>query len=158
MPNPYQTTEAEGPVDPQDTSSMDVSEEVVEHLRGARPWLYILGILGAFFGVLSLFGGAVGLLANTFMENETAEMMAGAMALYVVMGLGALVPSVALIRFANSIGAVVPTAGTTALIEAMRRHKLFWVTLAVTVGVSFIGYVALGAFMVMSIAAKQGGG
>ena len=113
-----------------------ISPAMVDALRGTRPWVRLLAILGFVGSVFMVLGGlAVALLGVVPGASSTGPVVSAALgALYIGLAVLYVFPSLFLLRYARAIGAALDAPAKTAPIEeALRQQKSFWKFVGVAV-------------------------
>jgi hypothetical protein len=132
-----------------------VPEGAVTALRGTRPWvrfLSILGFVGAGFmllaGVAMLVTGGALFLAEEQAPAGGGGMMAGLSVLYIFLALIYVAPSLYLFRYASAITRLTSGGGGTALVEALGVQRSFWRL----VGILAVATLVLYALIIVGFA------
>lgn len=133
-----------------------VPEEAVEALRGTKPWVRFLGILGFLgCGFTALVGLFVGVIPMPTSELPLVGRFAIA-ALYILFGAAQLPPALFLTRYASRIEDVMASGDPEALVAALRTQKSFWkyVGIFTLVIIALYALIFIGAIVaVIAIAA-----
>jgi hypothetical protein len=137
-----------GPEAPVDAGA--VPDTIVEQLRGTRPWvifLSIVGFLGAgFFGLMGIIFLGMGSIGG-----PTAKLPAAFGLIYIVPAIAMIFPSVGLLRYGSAIGRLVRDPRTERLIVALDHQRAFWklvgIITAVMIALYPIAFVALAVFV-----------
>lgn len=158
--NPYEAPGSSGYGSPQNAAaSGTITPLMVEHLRGARPWIRLLSILcfiGAGFMVLAavmmFLGGLLGLAASA-RRGTGAEALVGPLGglIYFFMAGFYAIPGVLMHRFANAIDSFVTMPSSSSLEDALDKNRGYWkfcgIMALVLIGFSvliFFGAIVLG--------------
>lgn len=136
------------------------TENIIESLRGTRPWMLLMAILGFIGAGLTFLGGFFVVLAAA-LGGAAAEgdMPPGFLwilgFIYLVAAGWYIFISVVLVRGFSSMGRVIDGGGIAELEEALDAQRFFWKTL----GISVIAGIALGivAIVGLTIAAVSSG-
>lgn len=130
------------------TYAPDVPQGAVEALRGTRPWVLLLSILGFLFAALVFFAGlAVMLGGGAFLmgveggDAASGGMMFGLGLVYLLLALLYLVPSLYLYRYASRIARMLGGGGAAALVEALEQQRRFWRLAGIVALVMIVLYV-----------------
>ena len=126
-----------------------VTPGILDSMKQTRPWVLFLGILGFIAAGLMVLGGLGMLIAGSAMGK--AE-MGGLAALYIVLAVFYIFPSLYLYRYAGSIKLLLSGYGVHALEEALGHQKSFWKLVGILTAVMMVLYfvgimvaVAVGA-------------
>ncbi len=129
---------------------------IIESLRGTRPWLLLMAILGFVGAGLMFLGGLFVVLATALGSAASqGDMPSGFLwalgFIYLVVAGCYVFVSVLLVRGFSSMGRVIDGGGIAELEDAIDTQRVFWKTL----GISVIAGIALGvvAFVGAMIAA-----
>lgn len=111
--------------------SADVPQGAVEALRGTRPWvrlIAVLGFLGAamllVFGLVVLLGGGASMFGELGAGGGAAMIGLGLM--YLLIGLLYFLPCLYLLRYAGRITRLVQGGGAATLVDALEQQRRFW--------------------------------
>ena len=153
--NPYSPPEthapamAESPVD----DPADVPDHIVEHLRGTRPWVIFLAIVGFLgSGLMALAGLAMMVMAGT------AKIPAWVGLIYFVFAGVCLVPAIYLVRYGSSIGRLLRDPRMERLGVALDTQRIYWKAVGIMCAVLIALYpIAIVIVVVVAAAGKTGG-
>jgi hypothetical protein len=150
-PETYTPSLAESPVD----DPAAVPDHIVEQLRGTRPWvifLAVLGFLGA--GVMVLLGVVMMVVAGAA-TGSAAKLPSWVGLVYVVFSAICLVPAIYMIRYASSIGRLIRDPRMELLGAALNAQRVYWKALGLMCIGMFVLYgVGFAGLMVAAIAGK----
>jgi hypothetical protein len=158
--NPYLPPQAEHVVYPgvPDVLGDDaaVPDGIVEQLRGTRPWVTFLSVIGFLGAGLTGLGGFAAMVSPTFVK-EGAGMAIGFGLIYLALGASYLWPSLGLLRYGSAIGDLIRDPRMEKLGVALDRQRSFWKLVGIMtavmialVPVSFVVAVAYFAAKAMS--------
>jgi hypothetical protein len=143
-----------------------VTPPMVLALKQTRPWVLFLSILGFIFGGLAIVGGIImaavmgfaGSLGGELSQGMGAAMGIGLGALYLLMGVVYLFPSLYLLRFASGIAAMLGRDPVGGMESALRAQKSFWKFAGIFMIVILCLYVLaiLGVMLFAGIMAVRG--
>jgi hypothetical protein len=156
--NPYappQNTELYGaPVQAQGDPGV-VPDSIVDKLRGTRPWVLFLAIVGFLCTGLIVLGG-LGMMAMGAVANRSSELLplAGMGILYVLLGGLYVLPAVGLLRFATSISDLLREPRMERLGAALDNQRWFWKVVGIMTAVVLALYPIAIVVAVVAIAAK----
>jgi hypothetical protein len=131
---------------------------IVEKLRGTRPWVVFLAIVGFLFSGLFLLAGFGAIAAGAIVTTKAGMepwIMAAAGAFYLVIGGVYVIPCVGMIRFGSSIGDLIREPRMERLGAAMDRERWFWKASGIIVAV-FLALQPIGFVALIAIAAAKG--
>ena len=149
--NPYQSPATQAASASGADYTAAVTPRAIELLRGTRPWVRFLSIIGFITAGLMIVGG---ILASFFGLSQGQFEMVGAGAVYVVIAVLYLFGAIFLGRFASSITDLERLPSARGLEEALAAQKTFWRYTGMLVAVVFAIYaVLLGLGLVIGIAA-----
>jgi len=131
---------------------------MLEQLKGTRPWVRFLSVLG-FIGTGLTGLGALGFLiaaaVGGFSGDGVVAVLAGA--LYLVIGGLYVLPTLHLHRYAGALGRIFSQGGVASLEEALRRQRSFWKVAAVLVIVGMgLAVLAIVVAVAVGIASALG--
>lgn len=143
-----------------------VTPPMVLALKQTRPWVLFLAILGFIFGGLAIAGGLImgvvmgfaGSMGGELSQGMGAAMGIGLGALYLLMGVVYLFPSLYLLRFASGIAAMLKNDPVGGMESALRAQKSFWKFAGIFMIVILCLYVLiiLGMMLFAGVMAVQG--
>jgi len=145
-------------------SGGEVGVRTVGLLRGTRPWVMLMAVIGAIgsgmmlLGALAmlLMGGAMG--AGAGIPGMPAGMMGGIAVIYLVMAGVYVYPVVKLFQFCGAVTALSRTRSQSDLERALNAQRVFWKFIGIMMLVGIVVYViAIAALVgtgVMAGAAK----
>lgn len=139
-------------------ASSAVSSEAIDALRKTKPWVRLMGVLGA-IAMVALLGGcvAVVLLKVGFLRYMGLPARIGMAAGYGVMALLYLPPVLYLNRYASRIGDLMKDGTMASLERALRAQKSLWKYVGIfTVVVLCLNVLALIGVVVTSVALSMG--
>lgn len=145
------------------TSNGAVSAAAVQALRGTRPWVLFLAILGILGTVLLLIGGVgmfavhglSGTMASPQMSGGVLQLMAVA---YIVFGFVYLFPTIKLFKYSAAISALSRTGDVRDLERALDHQRGFWKFAGIMAILAIIAYAGLIVFMGMTLVSSARGG
>lgn len=162
MENPYSASIA----DPSVHSQGQVTPAMIQALQGTKPWVRFCSILGFIFTGLIMMGAVSmiffgSLMSGSMSETEVGMPFAGfsilMSAVYILLGLLYLFPSIKLWKFGSRIVDLIGSQSTQDLEAALDAQRSFWklvgILLAVFIGlyIIIIGIaVVVGIFGTMS--------
>jgi hypothetical protein len=166
--NPYEAPGTSGYGSPRTAEAGgSITPLMVEHMRGARPWVRLLAILcfvGAGFMVLAagmmFLGGLVGLAASG-RSRPGADALIGPIGgiMYLFMAGFYVIPGVLMHRFAGAIDSFVTVPSSSSLEDALDKSRGYWkfcgIMALVMIGFAvlvFFGAIAAG--VIAGLAAK----
>jgi hypothetical protein len=134
------------------------SPRAIDLLRRTRPWAMFLAILGfigsGFLAIATIIMVIGGLVGSSFAGSEGAAMVLGMAVMYAVLTALYMVISVALFRYARSIGALVQSGRAEELEDALDAQRGFWKLMGIVAIVSMaLMTLAVIGVMVAAIAA-----
>ena len=140
------------------TSGERHTPRMLEYLRGTRPWVLfiaILGYVGAGFAAIGAFAvmAAAAISSNTTGIGETG-LVVGMGLLYLVGAVVAVWWATMLIRYAQSIGRALESDRTRDVEDALLKQKTFWKANGI-LAIAYIGLMILAIFAI-TIAAAAG--
>ena len=120
-----------------------VSESALGYLNATRPWVKFLAIVGFVFIGLMILVGLVMTLAMSAASKEAGGL--GAFGpifgiLYIGLAVIYLMPCLFMYRYAKAIAAI-PSAGQSALEDALKNQKSFWKFMGVLMAIMLCLYV-----------------
>jgi hypothetical protein len=122
--NPYEPPRADSAYVPAEAATGDdaaVPEPIIEELRGTRPWILFLAILGFLgTGLMVLLGLAMFAMAGA------AGMPAPFGLIYIAFAAVYLLPAIYLIRYGSSIALLVRDPRMERLGSALGAQRRFW--------------------------------
>ena len=125
-----------------------VSDGAVRALEQTRPWVIVIGVVGFIMAGLILLGAA--LLVFGSLSGGSFGFTLGLGAVYALMGLIYVPPSLFLIRYAGRIKALRNSRSTSVLEEALVAQKSFWKFAGVFVIVVFVAYAIVMLLTIIS--------
>jgi hypothetical protein len=144
----------DAPVDP-----TVVPDAIVEQLRGTRPWVIFLAIVGLLVSGLAVLGGfgVMAASALTVPKGKTDAMflVIGGVA-YVLFGAIYVLPSVGLLRYGTAIGVLMREPRMEKLAAALDRQRWFWKAVGIMTAVMIALYpiaiiVMIGVFALKAV-------
>jgi hypothetical protein len=127
-----------------------VTPAVLDAMRQTRPWVLFLGILGFIGAGFMVLGGLAMLVAGSAMGGAEVGAVA---ALYIVLAVVYIFPSLYLYRYASSIKMLLTGYGVHALEEALTHQKSFWKLVGIVTAVSMVLYfVGIIVFVIVGAA------
>lgn len=126
---------------------------IVESLRGTRPWMLLMAILGFLGAGLMFLGGLFVIMAASLgsaaSQGETPIGFFWAFGLIYLVAAGWYVfVSVVLVRGFSSMGRVIDGGGIAELEDAIDKQRVFWKTL----GISVIAGMILAVLAMIGVA------
>ena len=160
--NPYEAPGTSGYGMPQQAANGTLTPLMVEHMRGARPWVRLLSILcfiGAGFMVLAagmmFLSGLLG-IAVAGKRGMGAEAFIGPLGgvMYFFMAGFYAVPGMLMHRFANAIDSFVTMPSSSSLEDALDKNRSYWKVCGI-MALVMIGFCVLMFFgaLVLGVAA-----
>jgi hypothetical protein len=121
--NPYQPPQMDVPaLAPEATSDpAAVPDHIVEHLRGTRPWVFFLAVVGFLGGGLMVLAG----LAMLVMSSA-AKLPAWLGLIYIVLAAVCILPSVYMVMYGSSIGRLMRDPRMERLGAALAAQRTYW--------------------------------
>jgi hypothetical protein len=116
-PQTYVPTMAESPVD----DPAAVPNHIVEHLRGTRPWVIFLAVVGFLGAGLMVLAGLV-----MFALSGTAKLPAWVGLIYILFSGVCLLPAIYMVRYASSIGRLLRDPRMERLGVALDSQRVYW--------------------------------
>ncbi len=142
-----------------DKQSTTVSFQTLEMLRQTRPWVLFLSILGFISAGLMILGGGcmsiVGLASVVDGPSPMGASSVGLAAMYAVIGLLYLVPSIHLYRYGARIGMLLQFPGQQYLEQALESQKSFWKFVGIMTAIILVLYAVLFVAMFFGMAVLQ---
>ncbi|HEX2165392.1 MAG TPA: hypothetical protein VHM02_15730, partial [Thermoanaerobaculia bacterium] len=144
--------------------SADVPQGAVEALRGTRPWvrlIAVLGFLGAallcVMGLVVLLGGGASMFGDLGAGGGAAMMAIGGV--YLLIGLLYFLPCLYLVRYAGRITRLLQGGGAATLVDALEQQRRFWRLVGIYAVAVLILYalIFVGAIVFAGIGAATGG-
>lgn len=144
--------------------SADVPQGAVEALRGTRPWVRLIAVLGfvgagllIVFGLFALLGGGASMFGDLG-AGEGAAIVGMGIA-YLLLGLLYVMPCLHLVRYAGRITRLVQGGGAATLVDALEQQRRFWRLVGIYSLVMLIlyGLIFVGAIVFAGIGAASGG-
>lgn len=137
------------------TSNGAVSAASVQALRGTRPWVLFLAILGILATVLMLLAGVgmfavqgfTGTMPSSSMTAGMLQLMAVA---YMVFGFLYVYPTIKLFKYSGAISALSRTGDVRDLERALDHQRGFWKFAGIMAILAIIAYAGLIVFMGMT--------
>jgi hypothetical protein len=138
-----------------------VSSTTLEHLRGTKPWVRLLSVLGFIFAILICLGGVAMMVGSSFMGEATGLTgltAIGLGAFYLLLAFLYIFPSLWLWRYAGSIQTLLSSRRTADLDEAMKHQKAVWRFFGIISMVMIVIYaLALVGIMIAAALGAAGG-
>jgi len=119
-----------------------VTATMVEHLRGTRPWVLLISIMGFIGAGLMVAMAFAMVVAGSFAPELGVAGAVGLAVFYLVAALIYVAISYYLFRFAGSIREIGGTGGAAALERALEYQKSFWRLLGIMT-VAYLGVIVL---------------
>ena len=123
-----------------------ITPEVMNSLRGTRPWVIFLAILGFLFAALMGFAGLAMMASDGFGGSLPATFGL----IYILLAVFYLFPSIYLIRYGGAIGTLLGGGGVPALERALGQQRSFWRLVGI-MAVLVIGLYVLGILLVVVV-------
>jgi hypothetical protein len=156
--NPYTTPNSTPHDGPSGGGTSNVSAAIVESLRGTRPWvtfLSILGFVGA--GLLALMGLFMMTMGATLGRmNATGAVWLGLF--YVVFSAVYVYPSLTLFRYGRAIGSLLSSGAQADLESAIGLQRSFWKFVGMVTALGIVLYVVAIVVFLVFFAASFGSG
>jgi hypothetical protein len=141
----------------------DPSPRAVDALRRTRPWtlfIAILGFVGAgLLGLAAIVMAIGGVVGSGFGGGAEAGMVLGMAAMYAILTAVYVVISVALFKYARSIGEVVRTNRAPELEDALEAQRGFWklmgIVIIVMMALMVLAFI-VGIVVAVAIGASSG--
>lgn len=161
--NPYQPPSAEVGGHPSGKKKGEglATELMVEHLRATSPWVLFLSILGFIIAGFSVLGGlGTMVMVPLAMTVDNQDGAAAGIGIIVVSGVFYLVLGVAygigaffLVKYMQSIGAVVRYGAASDVEDALAAQQRFWKTAGIiTIGLIAASMLFFVAIMIVAVA------
>lgn len=136
-------------------SENQITPEMVESLRGTRPWALFIAVL-AFLGALLMLGaGGMIAVAGAFGGGEDiggVGVAIGVGVFYAAFGLIYAIPGFRLWSYASAIAEMVRGGRGPAMAKALEAQRLFWKTL----GIMFLLSIGMSILMMILMVAVGG--
>ncbi len=133
-----------------------VPDAIVEQLRGTRPWVIFLAIVGFLFSGLLVLGGfgvtLMGFVAPGGGKEPWVIVLAGVF--YLVFGALYVLPSVGLLRYGTSIGTLIREPRMERLGAALDRQRWFWKLVGIMTAIMLALYPIGMIVLFVVVAAK----
>ncbi len=142
-------------------STEGVSSTTLEHLRGTRPWVRLLAVLGFIFAIFICLAGAAMMVGSSFMGEATGLTgMAGVGigVLYLLLALIYIFPSIWMWRYAGSIQTLLSSRQTADLDEAMKHQKAVWRFFGIIAMVMIVIYAVIIVVAIIAATVGAAGG
>ncbi len=147
--NPYQPPETDVPAVAPDAyrDPAAVPDHIVEQLRGTRPWVFFLAVVGFLGGGLMILAG----LAMLVMSS-TMKLPAWVGLLYLVLSVVCILPSAYMVNFGSSIGRLLRDPRMERLGSALGAQRSYWKTVGIMCAVLIVLYpVAIVVAVVVGV-------
>ena len=135
-----------------------VSENALGYLNATRPWVKFLAIVGFVFIGLMILVGWIMTCSFSAAPKEPGMADLGTVfgVVYIVMAVIYLMPCLFMYRYAKAIAAI-PSAGQSALEEALKNQKSFWKFMGILMAILLCVYV-IGIVAAVAIPSMIGAG
>jgi len=127
--NPYQPPQMDVPALAPEAQSdpAAVPDHIVEHLRGTRPWVFFLAVVGFLGGGLMVLAG----LAMLVMSSSMKGLPGWVGFLYMVLSVVCILPSVYMVMYGSSIGRLMRDPRMERLGAALNAQRTYWKTVGI---------------------------
>jgi hypothetical protein len=131
-----------------------VPDAIVEHLRGTRPWVIFVAIVGFLFSGLIVLAGLGMMVVGVLGKASQTLVMVGMGCTYVVLGGIYVLPSVGLVRYGTTIGSLVQDPRMELLGAALDQQRWFWKVVGILTAI-MVALYPIGVIVAVAVAAAK---
>lgn len=156
--NPYSTPSSTPQDGPSGGGNSNVSAAILEALRGTRPWVTFLSILGFVGAGLGVLMGLFMMTMGAALGNMGAMGAVGMGLLYLAFSAVYVYPSLTLFRYGRTIGSLLSSGSQTDLESAIGLQRSFWKFVGIVTALGIALYVVVILVFVVFFAASFANG
>jgi hypothetical protein len=148
--NPYQPPETAVPALAPDAvhDPAAVPDHIVEQLRGTRPWVIFLAVLGFLGGGFMILAG----LAMMFLASTMKQLPGWFGLIYLVFSVVCILPAVYMVLYVMSIGRLMREPRMERLSAALSAQRVYWKAVGIMcVALMALYPVLIGVVMVVGM-------
>ncbi len=159
--NPYDPPASLGPTvghEAETASGKHHTQRMLEYLRGTRPWVLFIAILGYVGAGFAAIGALAIMAAGTMSGSGRAAekgLMVGMAVMYLIGAVVGVWWATMLIKYSQSIGRALESDRTPDVEDALLKQRTFWKANGI-MAIAYIGLVILAVFIITIVAAASG--
>ena len=149
-------------VDDVTPSGQNITGEMIEAIRGTKPWVLLVGILSLIGAGFMVLGGVGILFGSAFMGAAGGEgvpqpgMLIGMGVGYIIFAIIYIFPGLFLIRYSSAIGRLLSSGQAQDMEDALNQQRKFWRLIGILVVVMMV-IMVLGVIAAIAVPLMMGG-